>query len=171
MTPAWRGFVSLMTAIALAVLTACGTTGGSPAPAHVARAQPLPRSWPAAFRSHGVCTIKLAAPAADRPSALPAHANSAALLWFPGMNARPCRTYHSDIGARRANALLADLEALPPPPTGVIHCPMDDGSFVQVWFVTKRRRAVSFRIGLRGCAFYRPTRVKDLGTWPTGMPR
>ncbi|WP_164512602.1 hypothetical protein [Nocardioides baekrokdamisoli] len=44
---------------------------------------------------------------------------------------------------------------------------MDDGSFVQIWFLTASGDA-SIRIGLRGCVFYLPPR-SDLGVWPAAM--
>ncbi|WP_460848760.1 hypothetical protein [Nocardioides ultimimeridianus] len=83
------------------------------------------------------------------------------------MNARPCRTYRSRIGARKADVLLHDLKQVTIP-NGRYNCPMDDGSSVQIWFSTTSGNA-SFRIGLRGCAFYLSPARRDLGTWPAPM--
>ncbi|NNM47177.1 hypothetical protein [Knoellia koreensis] len=100
---------------------------------------------------------------------LPDRPAGANVLWYPGLNATACRTWHTTIDAATARALVADLKALPRR-EGNFNCPMDDGSFAQVWFGVDDH-AVSFRIGLRGCAFDVPSDLGHLGAWPDGMPR
>lgn len=153
-------------------LAAC-SAGPTPAP--------LPATWPAASLTQvadsdaATCLVSAPRPSTTSRDELPSDASSADLVWFPGLNAgaegdpHGCRTFHTRLGKPQARALVAGLKALPDPPAGAINCPMDDGSFVQVWFTTSGG-SVSFRIGLTGCRFDAPKNLGDLGGWPDGMP-
>jgi hypothetical protein len=105
---------------------------------------------------------------------LPTDATGADILWYPGRNATPCRTWHTSLGGPASQALADDLRSVPDPPTrgGIWSCPADDESFVQIWF-TNLNGTFSYRVGLAGCRFDLPEQAKlmDFGPWPEGMPR
>jgi hypothetical protein len=144
---------------------------------------PRPTSWPSAqLRGAGTdssprtCIVNAPEPTTTSRGRLPDDPSGADLLWYPGLNAgtspwaaKTCRTFHTRLDAAGARALVRDLKSLPARPTGVYPCPLDDGSFVQAWFWSGAG-AVSFRVGLAGCAFDLPSRLGDLGSWPAGMP-
>lgn len=162
----FRGMGSwpLTALIALAGAAGCGTAQTA---ARVPIA-PEPHVWPTAYPTGGVCAIAAPVATAKDPTQLPTNAESADLLWYPGLNAHPCHDYRTHLGAAQADQLLMGIKgASRPQPGAVYHCPMDDGSFVEVWFITTKGDA-SIRIGLRGCGFYLPP-LADLGTWPNAM--
>lgn len=156
-------------ALLAVALSGCGSRArtarpGATTPTPAYAAEPTP--WPTAQQANGVCTMNAPKASVRLWNMLPQAVTSADLLWYPGLNAQPCRSYVTHLDEEQATQLLADLRTRTPPVPGAIyHCPMDDKSFVQVWFQTTEGD-VSFRIDLTGCAWYRPTNSADLGTWP-----
>lgn len=155
-------------AVALLAVLIAGWVYNTRAPSPAGGTEPS--SLPPTVMSHGICTTTAQRPSAHEPSQLPKTASSADLLWYPGMNARPCRLYRTRLDATQADRLLDDLHAAKGPSgNGVSNCPEDDGSFVQVWFHTPSA-SPSFRIDLTGCSWYLPDNPADLGPWPYTPP-
>lgn len=168
--------VSLLGCLLTVALSACSAP---------ARTEPVPSAWPSATlvtvsgsgsgSADSMCRVQASEPTTSDRDALPDDPRGAQLLWFPGLNAGTpgnagkCRTWHTILDAAAARRLVDDLKSLPDAPAGVVHCPMADASFVQAWFTTDGE-AVSFRIGLTGCHFDRPSDVEHLGPWPVGVP-
>lgn len=155
-------------AVALTIAAGCGANTRAPAVSQPPIGGPIPEV--AAFTQHGMCGINAPRATVQQPRELPSAAISADLLWYPGLNAHACRTYRTHLSERAADRLLAALRAAPAPlPGEVYHCPMDDGSFVEIWF-NEVRGSASIQIDLSGCRFYLPTDRAVLGAWPNVGP-
>jgi hypothetical protein len=85
---------------------------------------------------------------------VPRGATTLLLCRYQGLN--PPATAHRLVRGRRLRTakqiaqLAAELDALPLP-TGVIHCPMDDGSEITATFGYKGAASLTASIGLTGC--------------------
>lgn len=152
--------------LGLLLLAGCGTNVATPAAKAFASA-----GAPPTVRNG--CAWHLPAASIGDRSQLPDDATSATLVWDTGFGLpsptgqHRCRRYESHMNGPGARRLVAAIKALPPPPSGIVHCPIDFGDFVQVWFVTTANY-VSFRIKLGGCRFDEPSPA-DLGTWPPAL--
>lgn len=84
----------------------------------------------------------------------PTGANSIELCGYGGLNARPMLTLDRMRMLRSpvlVDALIQQLDRLPPPPKGVRHCPADDLSRVIVELGYPDGRAVPVSVRLTGC--------------------
>ncbi|MCW2787696.1 MAG: hypothetical protein JWP74_4213 [Marmoricola sp.] len=79
-------------------------------------------------------------PSASFPKQLPDTADSADLLWYPGVVAKPCRTYRTHLDAAQTARVLQAIKAVKRSAAGATSsCPPDDRSFVEVWFRSSTR--------------------------------
>ena len=76
------------------------------------------------------------------------------LVWYPGMNAKPC---HSELDDRSDDSALArrladDIRSAPSGPSGTYNCPNDDGGGVTLYFrYPAHTRAETVDVMLGGC--------------------
>lgn len=149
------------------LLTACGTSSVVSGVQPPAQAGAPPASIPSG------CSWHVPAASTGDRSQLPNDPRSATLIWDTGLGVpsstgqHGCLRSETHLDGPRAQRLVAALKALPPPPSGIVHCPADWGNFVQIWFATKANY-VSYRINLSGCTFDEPDPA-DLGPWPNAL--
>jgi hypothetical protein len=89
-----------------------------------------------------------------RAPLVPAGARSLRLCRYRGLNppatARRLVAMRFVVERLQVESIAAALDALPVP-TGVIRCPMDDGSEIVATFAYAHGSSIAIRIGLRGC--------------------